>query len=487
MSFAQSLSFATTSTDIQNTPHQHVMLLLKAQGGDRRGALAACLQHFHAFLALDALSSIYEVKCEGERPALLLACQMSGLAPEQEIRQRAERIATLVQISSHAANASGTIKVIVVPSETPEQALQQDLAFLHSLTDIAPVWQAPTTRLWETASSMQVTRLEEGLAVPFPRDRQNSRPAIQTRLDRVGVLGITKMLQIGASAAPHWQEVSFDLFAELPSDRSGIHMSRFSDALAEVLDDLDGQTWPHLDHLAETLAQHIRLKQHVEYAEVSVSTRFPLQRWTPVSGKLTQECYGLLAEAVASPSGTRKLLGVQVEGMVACPCAQEMVHAFAQMRLAEEGFDLETTRRVLEIAPLATHNQRGVATLLLGTDAHLDPATLVEIAEQAMSSENYGLLKRPDELYIVNKAHRQPRFAEDVVREILLGVIEQYPTLSDDAYVWINQCNKETIHKYDVEAQGWGTLGEVRAELVHGTPVAHRTTKDAWLCREEHP
>lgn len=141
-------------------------------------------------------------------------------------------------------------------------------------------------------------------------------------------------------------------------------------------------------------------------------------------------------------------------------------------------------RRVLEIVPLATHNQRGIATLLLGSEAHLDPATLVEIAEQAMSSENYGLLKRPDELYIVNKAHRQPRFAEDVVHEILLGVLTQYPTLSDDAFVWINQCNNETIHKYDVEAQAWGTLGEVRAERVHGIPVAHRMTKDAWLHTE---
>src|SRR5260370_41487757 len=100
--------------------------------------------------------------------------------------------------------------------------------------------------------------------------------------------------------------------------------------------------------------------------------------------------------------------------MGACPCAQDMVNSFARMPLQEEGFYQDAIEKMLDVTPLATHNQRGRATLMIGTDQSLDATDLVDLAESAMSSENYGLLKRPDELYIVNKSHTNPRFAEDV-------------------------------------------------------------------------
>jgi len=98
-----------------------------------------------------------------------------------------------------------------------------------------------------------------------------------------------------------------------------------------------------------------------------------------------------------------------------------------------------------------------------------------------MSSENYGLLKRPDELYIVNKAHANPHFVEDVAREILRAVVEKYMDLSDDTFVWVRQRNEETIHKYDVEAEGWGTLGELRSEILKNASIERHTTREEWL------
>ncbi|GAC1618160.1 MAG: hypothetical protein NVS4B7_10440 [Ktedonobacteraceae bacterium] len=175
------------------------------------------------------------------------------------------------------------------------------------------------------------------------------------------------------------------------------------------------------------------------------------------------------------------MIGVEVEGMVACPCAQDMVHSFARLRLQEEGFAEELIEKMLDVTPLATHNQRGRATLMIGTDQNVEAKEMVALAEGAMSSENYALLKRPDELYIVNKAHANPRFVEDVVREILRAVVEKYTDLSDDAFVWVHQRNDETIHKYDVEAEGWGTLGELRSEILYNVGVEHHTTKEVWL------
>jgi GTP cyclohydrolase IV len=118
---------------------------------------------------------------------------------------------------------------------------------------------------------------------------------------------------------------------------------------------------------------------------------------------------------------------------------------------------------------------------MIGTEQSLDVRDLVVLAESAMSSENSALLKRPDELYIVNKAHANPRFVEDVAREILRAVVEKYTELPDDSFVWVRQRNEETIHKYDVEAEGWGTLAELRAEIINGMNVERHTSKEEWL------
>jgi len=233
--------------------------------------------------------------------------------------------------------------------------------------------------------------------------------------------------------------------------------------------------------LAEHIAQTIVEKQQVKRAEVFIRTAYPMQKWTPMSGRRSQEVYGLMAQAVATKEWCRRMVGAEVEGMVACPCAQDMVHSFARVRLQEEGFAEEMIEKMLNVTPLATHNQRGRATLMIGTDQNLDVRDLVVLAESAMSSENYALLKRPDELYIVNKAHANPRFVEDVVREILRAVVEKYTDLSDDSFVWVHQRNEETIHKYDVEAEGWGTLAELRAEILHGQSIERHTTKEEWL------
>ena len=150
-----------------------------------------------------------------------------------------------------------------------------------------------------------------------------------------------------------------------------------------------------------------------------------------MSGVQTQEIYTLFGRAVAYEHGTRRIVGVSATGITACPCAQELVAGRARERLIGDGFSEEQVQRVLERVPVATHNQRGLATLHIGCIedcvAEIDARALLAIAEASMSSEIYELMKRSDEVAVVEKAHRRPRFVEDCVREMIAGVVARVP------------------------------------------------------------
>jgi GTP cyclohydrolase IV len=141
----------------------------------------------------------------------------------------------------------------------------------------------------------------------------------------------------------------------------------------------------------------------------------------------------------------------------------------------------DDVERILELVPLATHNQRGLGTLLVGTAHRLNAETLVEIVEHSMSSPVYELLKRPDELFVVEHAHLQPRFVEDSVRIALRDALGRYERLDDADFLLSRQVNLETIHTHDVLAERHGTAGELRSELAGGEPAARHTTLADWL------
>jgi GTP cyclohydrolase I/GTP cyclohydrolase-4 len=236
-----------------------------------------------------------------------------------------------------------------------------------------------------------------------------------------------------------------------------------------------------VEQLAEHIAAHIVERQEALRAEVRICARYPLERSTPVTGLRTQEMVSLIGLAAASSSGTRRLVGVEATGINACPCAQGLVRERAAERLGEAGFDELDVERILELVPLATHNQRGRGTLFVGTDAPVNAEQLVRIVEGSMSSPVYELLKRPDELFVVEHAHLQPRFVEDSVRIALRDALAAYPELDDADFLLSRQVNLETIHSHDVIAERYGTAGELRGELEGGDPSPRHTELREWL------
>jgi GTP cyclohydrolase I/GTP cyclohydrolase-4 len=161
------------------------------------------------------------------------------------------------------------------------------------------------------------------------------------------------------------------------------------------------------------------------------------------------------------------------------------VTARSRERLAADGFSAQEIERVFADVPVATHNQRGLATLHIGCIEdcveEIDAATLLAIAEGSMSSEIYELMKRSDEVEVVEKAHRRPRFVEDCVREMVAGVVERFPQLDGASFVSAHQENLETIHQHNVVAERHGLLSELRGEVESGQPAAQHTTLEQWL------
>lgn len=317
--------------------------------------------------------------------------------------------------------------------------------------------------------------------LPRVEDMQASAPPVGLALSRAGVTGVQKAVRVRRGDQEMLMAATIDCTVDLHRSQKGVHMSRFPELFDEAIEGVVLGEGLLVEALAERIAREIVGRQDALRAEVRISARWPLRRQTPVTGLPTQEMVSLLGVAAATEHGTRRVVGVEVTGINACPCAQGLVRGRAAERLAEAGYEEDEAERILDLVPLATHNQRGRGTLLVGTDRELDAEDLVRVVERSMSAPIFELLKRPDELYVVEHAHLQPRFVEDSVRVALKGLIDAVPALDDEDFVLSRQVNLETIHDHDVVAERWGTVGEIRRELDGDPSPAHQTTLDDWL------
>ena len=346
-------------------------------------------------------------------------------------------------------------------------------------------WQPSATSLAKEVSFCTAVRQSTGVtdhSRELLDDLQASMPEVALGLSRAGVTGVQKAVRIGRGAREKLIAATIDCTVDLDPSQKGVHMSRFPELFEEAVEGVVEDEAFLVEDLAEHVASRIVERQHALVAEVHIRARYPYARTTPVTGLATQEMVSLIGIAAASQRGVRRVVGVQAVGINACPCAQGLVRGRAVERLLEAGFEPTDIERILELVPIATHNQRGQGTLYLGTSVRVDAERLVELVEGSMSSPIYELLKRPDELYVVEQAHLHPRFVEDSVRVALKSVLDEFPGLDDGDFVLSQQVNFETIHAHEVVAERYGTVGELRRELAgdaHG-PLKHTELRD-WL------
>ncbi|MDD5960478.1 GTP cyclohydrolase MptA [Methanobrevibacter wolinii] len=305
----------------------------------------------------------------------------------------------------------------------------------------------------------------------FP-DTQDNKPRVPISLSRVGVTGVKKLVKLERkNKRPIILIPTFDAFVDLPSDQKGIHMSRTPEAISEVMEEATKSQSIRTENICEEIVNKMMEKhEYARRVEVNMTSDYMFNRKSPVTEKNSQEMAKLIAKAVGTRNGNEiiihKYIGTEVVGMTVCPCAQESVKE-ADKRKLLEFLDEETTQKVLDTVTFASHNQRGIGTILIevpkGEEVSADD--LIEIIEESMSSPVCGLLKRPDENATVMNAHTKPVFVEDCVRNMVEKIIEKYSNLPDDTKVTLRQINKESIHRHDAFAEKVSTIAQLKEEM----------------------
>ncbi len=305
----------------------------------------------------------------------------------------------------------------------------------------------------------------------FP-DTQDKIPTIPVHLTRVGVSGVKKLLKIERNERrPIILLPTFDAFVDLPSKQRGIHMSRNPEAISDVLEEVVDGTAVEIESLcAEIVSTLLKKHTYAKRAEVSMKSDLMMIKRSPVTGLKTQEMTNIMADATGFRDGDeiviRKMIGAEVVGMTACPCAQESVRETSRENLLEF-LDEETTERVLDSVSLASHNQRGRGMIMIEVPHQevMRVEQLIKIIEESMSSSVCELLKRPDENAIVVQAHNNPMFVEDCVRNMVQKIVNEFKHFPDDTLVTVRQVNEESIHRHNAFAEKVATLGELKYEI----------------------
>lgn len=247
-------------------------------------------------------------------------------------------------------------------------------------------------------------------------DMQNTRDERDIAIDKVGVRGVKFPISVLDRVHGRQHTIGdFTLTVDLPSEFKGTHMSRFLEALNDHHGEISVNSIPDL-------LKKLAARLHAKCAHVEVSFPFFLEKAAPVTGKTGMMEYTCGFSAQANGCFDLEMI-VEVPVATLCPCSKE-------------------------ISEYGAHNQRGHVTIRVRTNEHVWLEELIEIAEQSASCPLFPVLKRPDEKWVTEHAFDNPRFVEDVVREVAVRLAKD-PRV--DSYS-IEVENFESIHSHNAYA-----------------------------------
>ncbi len=258
---------------------------------------------------------------------------------------------------------------------------------------------------------------EHAPAPPYPiPDVQGLSDARRVAIAQVGVRGVRHPLRIATADGPQSTVATVDMSVSLPHDRKGTHMSRFLDLLHREQQPVDPAGF------AALLRAVI---QRLDAQRARVLFRFPYFRTkaAPVTGIASLMDYEVELTGDAHGDHVDITLQVRVPVTTLCPCSKE-------------------------ISDYGAHNQRSHVTIRARTGGAFWIDDAVDLAESRASSQLYGILKRADEKFVTERAYDNPRFVEDLVRDVAAG-LRADARLSD----WTVEVeNHESIHNHSAWA-----------------------------------
>lgn len=248
-------------------------------------------------------------------------------------------------------------------------------------------------------------------------DIQNQRDTRNIDIQKVGVKGIKyPIVVLDRDNGTQHVNGTFNIYVNLPHHFKGTHMSRF----VEILNEFRGQINIKTFH---KILQKIKSKLHAESAHMEIEFSYFIEKTAPVSGAKSLMEYTCSFSGQLNGNNTDFLVGVVVPVTTVCPCSKE-------------------------ISRIGAHNQRSMVTVKVRFRKFFWIEDLIRLVEDSSSGEVYSLLKRVDEKFVTEKAHENPMFVEDVVRNVAQQLNR------DDNFSWysVEAENYESIHNHSAYA-----------------------------------
>src|SRR6201984_2096849 len=212
----------------------------------------------------------------------------------------------------------------------------------------------------------------------------------QLPINRVGIKDISHPVKVRDRAAGEQHTIAtFNMYVSLPHDFKGTHMSRF----VEILHAEREISVPSFRGMLRTMTERLE----ADTGHIEMSFPFFVMKRAPVSGVESLMDYRASLIGEHRHGHTEMWVRVSVPVTSLCPCSKN-------------------------ISDYGAHNQRSHVTISAKLRTHMWIEELIEIAESEASSELYGILKRPDEKYVTERAYDNPKFAEDMVADGGAGV-----------------------------------------------------------------
>ncbi|MEM2955379.1 MAG: GTP cyclohydrolase MptA [Nitrososphaerales archaeon] len=304
-------------------------------------------------------------------------------------------------------------------------------------------------------------------------DMHEKYPEVTLSINKVGVVSVKMPIgYVTLKNKPVIIVPVFDAFIDLPSKQKGIHSSRNYEVINGVLSRYVGKTYKLEDVCVAMSKELLEKHEYATRSEVRARGEAIFKQRTPKTKSLSYESFKIIAKAIAERRSngsinTRRMIGIGLTGITACPCAREVVKKIAEGEMEKLDLTKDKMKKILERIPIATHMQRAYGSVIVEIPDYieLEATRLVQIIADSMSSSTFELLKRPDEAELVIHATSNPRFVEDCVRYMMCYFVKEFPDFPDNIRLVFKVRSMESIHQHDLIAERVASLGEIRKEL----------------------